>query len=111
MARAKFKTRVKRRDESYPELVSDLERLVKLAYPGAEAELQDTLAKDQFIDAIPDEETRIKVRQGRPKNIQGALEIALELESYRLADIVWSPAITFCKCPPSNVCGGGFAIV
>jgi hypothetical protein len=28
----------------------------------------------------------MKVRQGRPKNIQAALEIALELESYQLAD-------------------------
>lgn len=81
LARAKFKTRVKKRDESYPELVSDLERLVKLAYPNAEAELQDTLAKDQFVDAIVDEEIRMKVRQGRPKNVQCALEVALELES------------------------------
>lgn len=85
LARAKFKTRVKKREESLPELASDLERLVKLAYPGAEAELQDTLAKDQFIDALPDD-NRIKVRQGRPKNTQAALEIALELESYQLAD-------------------------
>ena len=86
LARAKFKSRFKRRDESLPELASDLERLVKLAYPQAESELQDTLAKDQFIDALPDDESRMRVRTGRPQNIQHALEVALEIESYHLAD-------------------------
>ena len=36
LARAKFKTRVERREKSLPELASDLERLVKLAYQGAD---------------------------------------------------------------------------
>ena len=35
--------------------MADFERLVKLAYPNTETGLQDTLAKDQFVDVLPDD--------------------------------------------------------
>ncbi|EDO35082.1 predicted protein [Nematostella vectensis] len=85
LARAQFKSRMKRKDESLPELASDLQRLFRLAYVTAEQDVQDVLARNQFIDALTDEETKLRVRQGRPRTIQHALEIALELESYALA--------------------------
>ena len=44
-----------------------------------------TLAKDQFIDALHDDETKLKIRQHRPQTLQRSLELALELESYNLA--------------------------
>ena len=44
-----------------------------------------TLTKEQFIDALPDEDTKLRIRQLRPKNLQQALETALEMESYHLA--------------------------
>lgn len=43
------------------------------------------LAKDQFIDALQDEDTKLRIRQLRPETLQQALESALELESYYLA--------------------------
>ena len=49
LARAKFKARVRRRDESLLELAADLERLGRLAYPSVESDLQNTLAKDQSV--------------------------------------------------------------
>ena len=52
--RSKFKSRLRRRDESLKELAEDLERLARLAYPLAPEEMKDLLAKEQFIDAILD---------------------------------------------------------
>ena len=43
------------------------------------------LAKDQFIDALPDEDTRLRIRQSRPTSLRQALETAMELESFAIA--------------------------
>ena len=43
------------------------------------------LAKDQFIDALPEEDMRLRIRQSRPANLWQALGAALELESYVVA--------------------------
>lgn len=51
----------------------DLERLVKLAYTKAEAVFQDTLARDQFVDVLPDKELPLGVWQGRCELIQELL--------------------------------------
>ena len=48
-------------------------------------ELQDMLARDHFIDALTDEDLRLRVRQAKPQSLQRALESALELESFQLA--------------------------
>lgn len=77
--RAKLRGRFRQRDESLPE---DVERLARLAYPDAADSMILTLAKDQFIDALEDEDTRLRIRQLRPENLQRALETALEMESY-----------------------------
>ncbi len=83
--RMRLRTRTRRREESLPELSEDVERLTRLAYPDAAESMVDVLARDQLIDAMPDEEMRLRIRQGRPQTLRGALELALELESYQLA--------------------------
>ena len=85
LARAKLKNLVKRRDETLPELVECIESLTRAAYPDASQELQDVLARDHFIDALTDEDLRLRIRQAKPQSLQKALEIALELESFQLA--------------------------
>ena len=52
--RAHLRSRKKKRDESVPELAEDVERLTRLAYPEAAEMMIVVLAKDQFIDALPD---------------------------------------------------------
>ena len=83
--RAKLKARVRQRDEGLPELAEDVERLARLAYPDAPASMIEVLAKDQFVDSLPEEDMRLRIRQSRPKTMREALETALELESYQLA--------------------------
>ena len=83
--RAHLRGHTKRRDETLPELAEDIERLTRLAYPEAAETMVTVLAKDQFIDALPDEDMRLRIRQSRPPSLRQALETALELESYSLA--------------------------
>ena len=46
----------------------------------------DSLAKDQFIDALTDDDTKLRVKQGRPRSLKEAVELSLELESFQLAN-------------------------
>jgi len=83
--RARLRNRRRRRDEGLPELAEDIERLARLAYPNADLSMLEVLGKDQFIDALPQEDMRLRIRQMRPSSLREALEHALELESYELA--------------------------
>ena len=85
LARVRFKNRMKRRDESLPELSQEIERLSRLSYPDAPSSVQDVLARDQFIDALVEDETRLRIKHERPKTLQEALSLALEFESFQLA--------------------------
>ena len=58
---------------------------MRLAYPGATEAMVELLAKDQFVDALPDEDMRLRIRQNKPATLRDALKLALELESYQLA--------------------------
>ena len=65
--------------------MEDVERLTRLAYPEADEVMVMTLAKNQFLDALQDNDMKLRIRQLRPQNLQRVLETALELESYCLA--------------------------
>ena len=69
-----------------PELAEDIERLVRLAYPDAAESVVEVLAKDQFVDSLLEEDMRLRIRQHRLATLRAALETALELESYQLAN-------------------------
>ena len=83
--RVQLRNRRRRRDEGMPELAEDVEQLARLAYPRADAAMVEVLAKDQFIDALPQEDMRLRLRQMRPSSLREALKHALELESFMLA--------------------------
>ena len=108
--KAKLKGRLKKRDESLPELAEDVERLTCLAYPDASPDMIEVLSKDQFIDALTDEDSRLRLRQNKPETLCHALEQALELESIRLANrqrtkIVREVQLESYHTPPVNRAG------
>jgi hypothetical protein len=76
LSQVRFKNRVKQRDESLPKLSQEIEQLARLYYPEAWSKLQDVLARDQFIDALPDEEMQLKLKHERPKTLQEGLTLA-----------------------------------
>ncbi len=47
--------------------------------------MMELLAKDQFVDALVDEELRLRIRQSRPITLRHSLQAALGIESYQLA--------------------------
>ena len=81
----RLKARTCQRDEGLPELAEDAERLLRLAYPDAAESMVEVLAKDQFVDALSEEDMHLHIRQSRPTTLRCALDTALELESYQLA--------------------------
>ena len=80
--RVQLRERRQRATESLPELGQAVRRLINLAYPTAPGDVREILAKDQFIDALKDQEIRIKIKQSRPMNLNSAVQLAVELESY-----------------------------
>ena len=72
LSHMKFKNRIKQKHESFPEVAEDIERLCRLVYPDAPPTLRDVLARDQFIDALPGEDTRLRIKQERPRTLQKA---------------------------------------
>jgi len=86
MYRAQLRCRTRKRDETLPQLAQAIQRLTRQAYPDAPSNLQDTLARDHFIDALPESEVRWRIHQARPKSLQEALTTALEIEAFYVAD-------------------------
>ena len=58
-----FNGRIHRQEESLPELLEDIERLVDLAYPGMSAEMLELLAKDQSIAALTDRDVMLRLNR------------------------------------------------
>jgi len=61
--RMKLRSRTRRREETSPELMEDIEQLVRMAYPNTAPEMLELLAKDQFIDSLFDEDIKLKVAE------------------------------------------------
>ena len=98
-----MKARTRRRDESLAELAEDVQHLVHLAYPEAAEAMVEVLAKDQFVDALPDENMRLHIHQNKPATLRDALGTALELESYQLESkqktrFVWETQLEETPC-------------
>jgi len=86
--RAMIKARTKRRNETLPELAQDMRRLTRQAYPSATAEFREILAKDFFLDALGDADAKWTVQQARPSSLDKALDVAMELEAFQMANSV-----------------------
>ncbi|CAG2221978.1 unnamed protein product [Mytilus edulis] len=83
--RVQFKERRQKASETLPELGQSVRRLSNLAYPTAPLELRDTLAKEQFLDALVDSESRLRIKQSRPKDLHYTIRLAVEPEAYNKA--------------------------
>ena len=77
----KLKSRLRCREELFHELAEDIEHLARLAYPLALEDMNDLLAKEQFIDVILHGDTRLQLKQSKPHSLRAALELAMELKS------------------------------
>ncbi|XP_033761565.1 uncharacterized protein LOC117343329 [Pecten maximus] len=84
--RAQLKEKRQKASESLPELGQAIRRLTYLAYPTAPNDLQETLAKEHFIDALHDSEMRVRIKQSRPRTFNETVQLAVELEAYNKSE-------------------------
>jgi len=78
--RIELKNRRRRKEESLKTLHIDIRRLSALAYPDTDHKTREVLSCDHFIDALADKDLVSKIRERRPRDLDTALQIALELE-------------------------------
>ena len=78
--RVQLQERKQKASESLSEFGQDIRRLTNLAYPTAPSDLRETLAKEQFIDAL------VRIKQARLANLNDAVRHVVELEAFNRAD-------------------------
>lgn len=47
-----------------------------------QSKVQNMLAMEQFLDALPDSDMRIKIKQSQPRDLNDIIKHAKELEAY-----------------------------
>lgn len=84
--RSKLQSKTQGRSETIPELAQSIRKLTRKAYPSATSEVVDLLALDYFIDALPEMDIRLRLREIGPKTVGEAERIAVRLEAHKVAD-------------------------
>ena len=64
--RVQLRERRQKATETLPELGQTIRWLTHLAYPKAPIDVRETLAKEQIIDALVDDDMRLRIKQARP---------------------------------------------
>ena len=80
--RAQLKEREWKHGENVAEFGQRILRLTSLSYPGADPSLINVLAMGYFLDSIFDADMRLKIQQTRPKDLNEAVKVAVELEAF-----------------------------
>ena len=84
--RAQLKEREWKHGENVAEFGQRILRLTTLSYPKADPSFIKSLAMGFFVDAISDGEMRLKIQQTRPKDLNEAVKVAVELEAFDRAE-------------------------
>jgi hypothetical protein len=84
--RSKLQTRTLQKHETLPELAQSVRKLTRQAYPSAATDVLELLAMEHFIDALPDTDIRLRLREVGPKSISEAEKIAVRLDAHKIAD-------------------------
>jgi len=80
---AELKARRRRADESMVDLGRDVAKLVRLAYPSADAATREVIGINAFLESLPGpaSEMKLHVIKGRPRNLQEAVAHATEVDA------------------------------
>ena len=80
---AEFQTRRKGKTESWADFAEDLRRLADRAHSDLQEEGREKLSLTRYLDQITDPQVSFGVKQSRPRNLDAAVTVTLELESYK----------------------------
>lgn len=81
--RVSFSSRRRLHNETAREFGNALRRLIYKAYPSADGATQDLLARDHFVAHVGSGDMRIHLRSAKPATLEGAINLASELELIR----------------------------
>lgn len=84
--RVQMRERRQRAGETFSELRQAIQRLANMAYPTATFEFRESLARDHFVDALDNSEMRIRIKQSRPRSLNDAVILAVELAAHQRAE-------------------------
>mgnify|MGYP003471814088 CR=1 FL=1 len=79
---AELHTRTRGKTEDWASFGDALRVLVDKAYPHFEDAARECLAVNQFLSQIHNQQVAFGVKQRRPKNVEEAVAVTIELESY-----------------------------
>lgn len=79
--RTELTSRQRRPEKPLRALANDIETLARKAYAHMPVDVQNELARDQFIRAMTPRELRIQTQLAHPHSLQEALELAMEREA------------------------------
>ena len=80
--KAELKNRTRKSGESLSALAQEIWRLTRLAYPDFAIGEADEIAKEKFVDSLPDATLRLKIHHDRPKTMEETVEIAIHHEAW-----------------------------
>ena len=80
---SQLQSRKRRRNESIPELVQEISRITRKAYPAADSQTRDTLAVSSFISALGNEAQQLFLYQKDPRTLEDAGKAALGYETFQ----------------------------
>jgi predicted transcriptional regulator len=84
--KAELRTRRRKEEESLQELGQEIRRLVQYAYPGVGINGVEELAIERFREALSNADQRMSVHQAHPRNLEEAIQVAMDLEAWQLAE-------------------------
>eukprot|EP00731_Ephydatia_muelleri_P036553 Em0276g5a len=79
---AELHSRNRRKEEDWATYADILKGLADKAYPDLEEAARERLALNQFLSELDKPQVAFGVRQGRPKSLDEAVSLTIELESY-----------------------------
>ena len=84
--RSQLKSRSKGKGETTAELAQAIRKLTRQAYPQVSLDVVEALSVDHFIDALPESEIRLRLREVGPTTLAEAERIAVRMDAHRQAD-------------------------
>ena len=80
--RSQLKTLKRWKGQTLDSLGQEVRRLIRLAYPSLTDEMSETLAVDQFSNALVEPSLRLAVYQAKAQTLQAAIDVATHMEAY-----------------------------
>ena len=83
MYQSQLRSRRRKRNESIPELVQEISKLTRKAFPSADEGTRNYMSVTSFITALSNEQQELFVYQRDPKRIEEAGKAAMAFESFQ----------------------------